>query len=180
MNAYGFAGGDPVNFSDPFGLCTIGTDCWQAFLNAVRPYFQAQTWSNGRSILLESGALGAARGLAAGGGAAVAGRASGATENVQRWMSRAELENTKSTGLLRGGRDGIHFVTDAANSSAQRARVRTSLPKTPEVLVTLEVPAGLFSAPLKVLPDFGMPGGGMERTATGQVPVTILRVGGKP
>ena len=23
MNLYGFAGGDPVNFSDPFGLCTI-------------------------------------------------------------------------------------------------------------------------------------------------------------
>ncbi len=29
MNLYGFAGGDPVNFSDPFGLCTIKdwTDC---------------------------------------------------------------------------------------------------------------------------------------------------------
>ena len=24
LNAYGFAGGDPVNFSDPFGLCPLG------------------------------------------------------------------------------------------------------------------------------------------------------------
>jgi hypothetical protein len=26
MNLYGFAGGDPVNFSDPFGLCPIEKD----------------------------------------------------------------------------------------------------------------------------------------------------------
>src|SRR5262249_46350884 len=31
LNLYGFGGGDPVNYSDPFGLCTIGTDCWDAF-----------------------------------------------------------------------------------------------------------------------------------------------------
>lgn len=24
MNLYGFAGGDPINFSDPFGLCPPG------------------------------------------------------------------------------------------------------------------------------------------------------------
>lgn len=27
MNLYGFAGGDPVNFSDPFGLCTPWPEC---------------------------------------------------------------------------------------------------------------------------------------------------------
>ena len=26
LNLYGFAGGDPVNFSDPFGLCPIEVD----------------------------------------------------------------------------------------------------------------------------------------------------------
>jgi hypothetical protein len=99
-----------------------------------------------------------------------------ATETVQRWMSRAELEATQSSGLLRGGREGTHFVTDAANTSAQRARQRLALPQTPEVRVTMEVPAGSFSPPSRVQPAFNMPGGGMERTATGNIPVNILRV----
>jgi hypothetical protein len=50
------------------------------------------------------------------------------------------------------------------------------LPGTPEVRVTMEVPTGVFSSPSPVRPNFGMPGGGMERTATGNIPVTILRV----
>ncbi len=95
-------------------------------------------------------------------------------------MSQAELDATQGTGLLRGGRDGTHYVTDAANSSAQRARLRTALPQTPEVRVTLEVPAGRFSPPSRVEPAFGMPGGGMERTAVGEIPVRVIRVDGKP
>jgi hypothetical protein len=106
--------------------------------------------------------------------------AKSAPETVQRWMSRAELDATEASGLLRGGRDGTHYVTDAANSSAQRARLRTALPQTTEVRVTLEVPGGTFSPPTRVQQAFGMPGGGMERTATGQIPVRILRVDGKP
>ena len=38
MNLYGFAGGDPVNFSDPFGLCPIpkpGENCVQEGINWV-------------------------------------------------------------------------------------------------------------------------------------------------
>lgn len=91
-------------------------------------------------------------------------------------MSKAELKATQETGLLRGGREGTHYVTDAANSTAQRARQRLALPQTPEVKVTLEVPRGKFSSPSKVEEAFNMPGGGMERTATGDIPVTILRV----
>jgi hypothetical protein len=109
-------------------------------------------------------------------GGAARGAGGTGTEVVQRWMSRAELEATQSTGLLRGGREGVHYVTDAANTSAQRARLRLALPQTPEVRVTLEVPGGTFSAPSRVQPAFNMPGGGMERTATGQIPVKILGV----
>jgi len=98
------------------------------------------------------------------------------TEVVQRWMSQAELQATQSSGLLRGGRDGVHYVTDAANTAAQRARLRLALPQTPQVRVTLEVPGGAFLAPSRVQPNFNMPGGGMERTATGQIPVKILGV----
>jgi len=100
----------------------------------------------------------------------------GGTETVQRWMSKAELKATQKTKLLRGGRDGTHYVTDSANSTAKRARQRSALPKTPEVKVTLEVPAGKFSQPTRVEPAFNMPGGGMERTATGNIPVAIKRV----
>jgi hypothetical protein len=102
------------------------------------------------------------------------------TELVQRWMTRAELDATQATGLVRGGRDGTHYVTDAANSSAQRARMRSALPQTPEVRVTMEVPAGTFSPPTRVEPNFGMPGGGMERTATGPVPTRVIKVDRKP
>jgi hypothetical protein len=98
------------------------------------------------------------------------------TEVVQRWMSQAELQATQTTGLLRGGRDGIHYATDAANTAAQRARLRLALPQTPQVRATLEVPGGAFSAPSRVQPKYDMPGGGMERTATGQIPVKILGV----
>ncbi len=33
MNLYGFASGDPVNFSDPFGLCPPIEDCLQQLAN---------------------------------------------------------------------------------------------------------------------------------------------------
>jgi len=107
-------------------------------------------------------------------GKVAAGSKSG-TEVVQRAMSRAELAATESRGLLRGGRSGTHYVSDAVNSTAGRAQQRLALPQTPEVRVTLEVPSGRFSAPSRVPPKYNMPGGGMQRTASGDVPVRILR-----
>jgi RHS repeat-associated protein len=32
LNAYGFAGGDPVNYGDPFGLCPLGLSAGRSFL----------------------------------------------------------------------------------------------------------------------------------------------------
>ena len=97
-------------------------------------------------------------------------------EVVQRAMSRAELAATEATGLLRGGRAGTHYASDAVNTTASRARSRLALPQTPEVRATLEVPSGRFSLPSRVPPDFEMPGGGTQRTATGEIPVRILKV----
>ena len=91
-------------------------------------------------------------------------------------MSRAELDATLRTGLLRGGREGIHYVTNAANSSAARARLRLALDHKPEVRVTMRVPAKKFSAPNKIKPEFNMPGGGMERKAEGIIPAEVLNV----
>lgn len=98
------------------------------------------------------------------------------TEIVHRAMSRAELEATRKTGLVRGGRSGTHYVTDSANSSVLRARQRLALPQTPELIVGLRVPGGVFGAPTHVRPNFGMPGGGLERRGTGRVPCQIVEV----
>lgn len=102
-------------------------------------------------------------------------------------MLRRELQATIETGLLRGGKPGIHYVSDAVNHSAKRARLRLALPVEPEVRVRLEVPSGVFSAPTRVQPfdlisrttgeSLGrLPGGGMERTAVGDIPVRVLKV----
>lgn len=66
------------------------------------------------------------------------------TENVVRVMSKIEATATKSTGLVRGGREGTHYVTTAASNDAKRAAQRLALPQTPEVKVTLQVPKGAF------------------------------------
>ncbi len=106
------------------------------------------------------------------------------TEIVQRAMSKAELQNIRQTGLLsRDGRLGNHYVSDAVDSTANRARQRLALPVQPEVRVTIEVPYGVFSSPAKVQPyvlpnGYTLPGGGMERIAPGHldVPVKIINV----
>ena len=103
------------------------------------------------------------------------------TETVQRAMSRGELEAIQNSGVLsRGGRAGPHYVSDAVNSTASRARQRLALPGTPEVRVTMDVPKGVFSSSSKVNPKFNMPGGGMERIAPGHldIPAEIRRVDG--
>ncbi len=73
--------------------------------------------------------------------------------------------------------DAVKLVTDRA----KRARERLGLPKEPEVRVTMEVPVGNLSPPsrvqpFEVQPGKVLPGGGMERTATGDIPVKILDV----
>jgi hypothetical protein len=93
-------------------------------------------------------------------------------------MSQAELQATYDSGLIRGGRDGIHYVSEDVNTNALRARQRLALPQTPEVRVTLEVPRGAFSPPKLVDPDFKMPGGGMQRTGTGDIACRVVAVQG--
>src|SRR5204863_2662901 len=44
LNLYGFAGGDPVNFSDPFGLCILNLPCSQGFVDAVAGFGDAASF----------------------------------------------------------------------------------------------------------------------------------------
>jgi hypothetical protein len=77
---------------------------------------------------------------------------------------------------VRGGCPGTHYVTDSANSTALRARQRLALPQTPELIVDLRVPGGAFGSPTRVRPNFGMPGGGLERRGTGRIPCQVVGV----
>jgi hypothetical protein len=94
---------------------------------------------------------------------------------VERWMSKVELVATQKTGLPRGGEDGTHCVTDAANADPLRARQRFALPQTHEVRVTVEVPNDALSVPSTVDPAFNRLGDGMQRTTTGDVPVRVIK-----
>jgi RHS repeat-associated protein len=165
-------------FSGPLAPIVGGVAIAAGAITAIDSAYNAYQVCGGNEKGSCAGEIAAgALGIAMGGTGAAAMRAGLAarrvarseTELVQRWMSRAELDATLNTGLVRGGRDGTHYVTDFANHSAQRARQRLALPQTPEVRVQLEVPRGAFSPPKRVDPAFGMPGGGMERTASGPV-----------
>jgi len=68
MNLYGFAGGDPVNYSDPFGLCPVCLIAWAAFeigsgiydiYNAVKTYRDARATPEQKSEMLYAAAAGA-------------------------------------------------------------------------------------------------------------------------
>ncbi len=97
-------------------------------------------------------------------------------EVVQRAMSKAELKATETEGLVRGGREGTHHVSDAIGNDANKVRQRLALPQTPEVKATMEVPKGSFSNPTKVEAANKMPGGGLERKATGNIPAKVIKV----
>ena len=110
LNLYGFADGDPVNFSDPFGLCPAEVSVWQAV----------------GCVLIETtmGLLGSTAGFAAGGGAgllaaaptgglaapvtvpagAVAGAAAGAVAGKLAGEMITSVLFSKGEGEFRGGR----------------------------------------------------------------------------
>jgi RHS repeat-associated protein len=190
-NRYAYARNNPLKYTDPDGrlidtIADVGFIGWDVF-DMGRSAYRGEGISGTQWLALGGDVLGAAIPFATGVGVAIragakvehavdAGRAAeGGVELVQRAMSRAELKATEATGLVRGGREGTHYASDAVNSSAQRARQRLALPQTPEVRATLEVPAGRFSPPSKVAPKHGMPGGGTERAATGPVPAKVVR-----
>ncbi|KNZ32390.1 MAG: hypothetical protein AD742_11460 [Methylibium sp. NZG] len=97
-------------------------------------------------------------------------------ERVNRYMSQAEAEATMRTGLARGGRDGVTFVTNDFYSTASAAQRALALPGMPEVMLVFSVTTGTFSPPTTVDPAFGQPGGGTERTGTGRIPVKVLDI----
>ena len=181
FNKYAYGNNNPYRFVDPDGRQAVGVDALNGYVG--QQWAQTQQVVGdvfNKSINTAAQAYGAVALAVAGPEAilvrslGIAGKAS--TEVVMRWMSRNELAATEATGLVRGGREGTHWVTDFANKDPLRARQRTSLDHTPEVRVSLEVPTGVFSKATKVEPKYGMPGGGKERTAIGNVPAKVVGV----
>ena len=102
----------------------------------------------------------------------VAARASIAT------FGQPELEAIQQTGLLRGGRPGDTFWTDAEFTSAAEAQEKLALPVTPELrvrFIIVNAPTLTRSGSV-VEPAFGGAGGGHEWASPDPVQVEIVDV----
>ena len=73
-------------------------------------------------------------------------------------------------GSAKGSRVGAVLLSPWT-PIGRRVVARTIFMVSKEVRVTMEVPKGRFSAPERIPSDYKMPGGGMQRTATGNIPV---------
>jgi RHS repeat-associated protein len=98
-----------------------------------------------------------------------------------RYMSGAELNAMKSSGLLRGGRPGTAFFTsERLLKSSSAAADRYSLPNNPQVAVIFRfaksTPA--YSTGITRPDDLGHHGGGVEHTVSYPAPIEILKVVG--
>lgn len=96
-------------------------------------------------------------------------------EIVQRVMSLGELDATRKTGLVRGGRSGVHYVSESISEDAEIAKSTLALDQLPQVRVTMEVPRGRFGSPTTVYGQ-GQTGGAFERRATGKIRAKIIDV----
>ncbi|MGH8489859.1 MAG: RHS repeat domain-containing protein, partial [Gammaproteobacteria bacterium] len=135
FNRYAYANNNPYGYVDPDGRVPLalpfivgiglelGNLAFESYDNIANPCGDCVR-SSGVS-LPGTGALGKTFAKAADGIGDLMGAAKGATEVVQRAMSRAELAAIQESGVLsRGGRAGPHYVSDAVNSSGNRARQR--------------------------------------------------------
>jgi len=100
MNLYGFASGDPVNFTDPFGLMQCPPDCdnsdglgWARYAGGIKP---------GEKPLEIAETLATAP-LMASGEAAMVGLNVASKATFFRGVSAAEAADFAATGELRAG-----------------------------------------------------------------------------
>ncbi len=143
LNSYGYAGGDPVNYSDPFGLCDTGKvwcEVWNNFLSGMSiGHGQPGTCtgpgcSTGALVGLASSVLPTAR-------APMVGRAAGV-----RYMGEGEAGTVGATGTIpavnaAGSPRVIHYTTDVPVISAAAARAKYLLDETPTHMVQFPIRA---------------------------------------
>ena len=128
LNLYGFGGGDPVNYADPFGL-------WPAvpgLANLVATSSWRVAWAAGVEHFRQL-----ATGLAIGASVGLEEVGAAATVRVGRWMSSEEHGAMVSTGRVQAPRNGsgATHVTVPADASSF-----TPPPESPD-FVTFDVPS---------------------------------------
>lgn len=95
-----------------------------------------------------------------------------------RYMSRAEAEAIRSTGLLRGGRPGRKYWSDTRYHGAAEAKALLALEYYPEVRLAFRITNNpeLLREGTPVEPDNREPGGGTEWMALDPVEVEVIDV----
>ena len=104
--------------------------------------------------------------------------ATGGGTTGYRYVSQAEIQAIKDTGLLRGGRPGETFFTKDVYKSGAHAQERLSLPTTPTHRIEFNItnnPTMLRNG-TKVDPVGSLPGKGSEFMTTDPVRVDLLNV----
>jgi RHS repeat-associated protein len=127
LNLYGFAGGDPVNFSDPFGLCKvqdkIAGNCTQSDVGASEVPAATQ-WdkSQDEPLIDESWNTFAAATIAYS-AAGLARSAGGATVTFFRGVGAAEAKQIAADGVLKTVAHGAEgkYLTNTAEAAGKWA-----------------------------------------------------------
>ena len=95
-----------------------------------------------------------------------------------RYVTEAEIQAIKDTGMLRGGRPGETYFTKDVYKSGAHAQERLSLPTTPTHRIEFEItnnPTMLRNG-TKVEPVGSLPGKGSEFMTTDPVSVDLINV----
>lgn len=165
FNRYSYVGNNPYRYTDP----------------------------DGRARVTEGGG-GPGGGYSNGGGAPRPGAAGGARipasrpavsestkseQTFQRAVTNTELEATRNTGLLRGGREGENFFTNSVPSDAKRAHQRLGLDgPLRDVRIEFRIKNDVeITGPRVAKPgQSGTPGGGREFSTNEPTKIEIIRV----
>ncbi len=125
LNLYGYAGGDPVNFSDPFGLCPpCGAEMQEVLLGVGRRLAPIEPIMQGAAMLALSGPMGGGEGaLVTLGLAAKGGQAAGRMATFYRGVDAVEAADFAAQGVLRASPNGNtgKYLTNSIAAAAQWA-----------------------------------------------------------
>jgi RHS repeat-associated protein len=122
LNVYGYANGDPVNYSDPFGLCPEGLNTTESFLcNWIEAGFTVLGANVGMTI---GGRGGSMLGLAAGGVPALATGTAGAMIGSSIGAAGGLAIGEMVTNVMFSNKSDIRQVNDVARANGITGRRR--------------------------------------------------------